>query len=62
MKIEYRGANKEEGINYREAYISYDGNKEQIKADKAFDILAEKGWTIEQEEECAIIRVYDKSE
>lgn len=62
MKIEYRGINKEEGINYREAYISYDENKEQEKADKVFDILTEKGWTVEQEEECATIRVCDKSE
>ena len=36
--------------------------KEQKKADKIFDILTEKGWEVEQEEECASIRVYDRNE
>ena len=61
MKIEYKGINKEDR-NYREAYITYDEKKEQKKADKIFDILTEKGWNVEQEEECACIRVYDKND
>ena len=62
MKIEYRGRNKEEDRKYCEAYITYDEKKGQKKADKIFDILTEKGWKVEQEEECASIRVYDKTE
>lgn len=62
MKIEYRGRNKEEDRNYCEAYITYDEKKEQKKADKIFDILTEKGWSVEQEEECASIRVYDRED
>lgn len=62
MKIEYKGINTEEGRNYREAYITYDEKKEQKKAGKIFDILTEKGWKVEQEEECAVIRVSDKDD
>lgn len=62
MRITYLGKNEDEDRNYREAYIYYDGKKEQEKADEIFDSLIEKGWKVEQEEECATIRVYDKSE
>ena len=62
MTIEYRGKNKEEDRKYCEAYISYEETTEQEKADKVFAVLIEKGWKVEQEEECATIRVYDKTE
>lgn len=62
MRIEYRGKNVEEDRNYREAYICYDENKEQEKADKIFNKPEKIGWKIEQEEGCASIPVYDKEE
>ena len=62
MKIEYKGRNKEEDRNYCEALITYNEKKEQKKTDKIFDILTEKGWVVEQEEECASIRVSGKDD
>ena len=62
MKIEYRGRNAEEDRNYCEAYITYDESKEQKKADRVFAIIAEKGWEVEEEDECASIRVFDRED
>ena len=62
MKIEYRGINEDENRYFREAYITYDEQKEQKIVDKIFEILSEKGWKVEQEEECASIRVCNRTE
>lgn len=62
MKIEYKGINKEDGRDYREAVIEYDEKKEHKKADKVFDYLTENGWELYGEEECIYIRLCDKSE
>ena len=59
MKCEYIG--KSEDHNYREVYITY-GTNEQRDFNKLYDILLEKGWKLECEEECACLIVYDKSE
>ena len=62
MTIEYRGMNKEEGINYREAVICYDEEKEQQKADRLFDILSKMGWDGYGEEGVLAFKVFDKDE
>lgn len=62
MTIEYRGINKEENINYREAVIYYDEDKEQEKADIVFDILSKKGWDVYGEQGLIAVHVFDKDE
>lgn len=60
MKCEYIG--KTEEHNCREAYITYDERKEQAKFDQIYEVLTQKGWQLECEEECACIEVSDKAE
>ena len=62
MKIEYRGRNINEGRDYREAYITYDEQKEREKAGAIFEALVKKGWQVEAEQDCASIPVSDKNE
>lgn len=52
MEIQYR--------TLKEAYIIYDENSEQERADMLFDKLERLGWKVEQEEGCACIPVYSK--
>lgn len=59
MKCQYIG--KTEGHDCREAYITYSSNEEE-KFNKIYDILLNKGWNLECEEECASIVVCDKEE
>lgn len=59
MKCEYIG--KTEGHNCREAYITYSSNEEE-KFNKIYDILCDKGWKLECEEECAGVTVCNKDE
>ena len=62
MKIEYRGINPEQDRNYREAYVLYNEEIEQEKANKILGLLGCMGWKIEEEEGCACVRVADKEE
>ena len=59
MNCKYIG--KTEAHNYREAYITYN-TKEEKEFNKLFDILKDKGWNLECEEECACIKVFNKDE
>ena len=60
--IQYLGKNLDEGRRHPEAYFYYDGEKEQEKADKVFDLLESYGYEVIQEEECASIAVDNKYE
>ena len=62
MKIEYKGINPEENRNYREAWITYDEEREEEKAIKVLGLLECMGWEIYTEEGWSIIRVSDKEE
>ena len=62
MKIEYKGINSEENRNYREAWITYDEEREEEKAIKVLGLLECMGWKIYTEEGWSIIRVSDKEE
>ncbi len=55
----YRKKNEEH--DYREAYITYNSNEEE-KFNKMYDILCDKGWKLECEEECAGVAVCNKEE
>lgn len=59
MKCQYIG--KTEEHDYREAYITYNSNEEE-KFNKMYDILCDKGWKLECEEECAGVTVCNKDE
>lgn len=59
MKCQYIG--KTEEHDYREAYITYNSNEEG-KFNKMYDILCDKGWKLECEEECAGVAVCNKEE
>ena len=59
MKCIYIG--KSDGHDNREAYITYRENESE-KFNKIYEILLDKGWKLECEEECASVPVYDKEE
>lgn len=63
MVVEYIGRNNEYFENKQPfALISYSETREQETADKVFKILRDKGWTIEEEDECGSITLIDREE
>lgn len=60
MTIVYHGKSDRTG-NVREGYIAYE-ESEQAFANKVFEILVDKGYEVIEEEECAIIPVYNIEE
>lgn len=63
MNIEYIGRHNEFYNNKQPfAYINYDEKKEEAKADKVFEILKARGWTLFVEYGSACIWLIDKDE